>query len=108
MAENSAQAEYEAVGALMQAAHGTSMGKMFGMPVLKAGSKAFAGFSAGAMVFKLAAPAHAAALALPGAHLFDPMGQGRAMREWVVVPAAQQEQWAALAQQAFEYVTGQL
>ena len=39
------------------------------------------------MVFKLPDPdAHARALALDGAHLFDPCGKGRPFKEWVVVP----------------------
>jgi hypothetical protein len=76
--------------------------KMFGMPTLKVGGKAFAGNHNGDMVFKLSGGAHARALAIPGAHLFDPMG-GRPMKEWVVVPAARAELWADLADAALEY-----
>ena len=43
------------------------------------------------MVFKLPDPAaHAQALALDGAHLFDPGGKGQPFKEWVVVPARTQ------------------
>ena len=72
--------------------------QMMGMPSLKRNGKLVAGFTQGAMVFKLTDPAaHARALALDGAHLFDPSGQGRPFKEWVVVPAAHEAQWDALA-----------
>ena len=80
-------------------------GKMFGMPTLKNGTKAFAGFSQDAMVFKLGGPDHAQALALSGARLFDPMG-GRPMKEWVAVPAAHASKWLELARAAMRYVGG--
>jgi hypothetical protein len=77
--------------------------KMMGMPSLKRNGKLVAGFvaSEGAMVFKLEDPAaHAEALALEGAHLFDPGGRGRPFKEWVVVPLALAERWPALAEKA--------
>jgi hypothetical protein len=46
---------------------------------------------------------NAEALALPGAHLFDPM-EGRPMKEWVVVPAEQASKWLELAHAAFQHV----
>ena len=50
------------------------------------------------MVFKLPDPdAHARALALDGAHLFDPGGKGRPFKEWVVVPAAHADEWESFA-----------
>ncbi|MDP9325498.1 MAG: TfoX/Sxy family protein [Candidatus Dormibacteraeota bacterium] len=78
-------------------------GKMFGMPSVFIGTKAFAGYREGAMVFKLDGDAHAAALGLPGAHLFEPM-EGRPMKEWVVVPAEHSADWARIGKQALEYV----
>ena len=77
--------------------------KMMGMPSLKRNGKLVAGFvgSEDAMVFKLEDPAaHAEALALDGAHLFDPGGRGRPFKEWVVVPPALAERWPALAEKA--------
>ena len=54
-----------------------------------------------AMVFKLEdTAAHAEALALDGAHLFDPGGRGRPFKEWVVVPPAHAVRWPGLAQAA--------
>jgi hypothetical protein len=92
--------------ALEQQSPEVSRGKMFGMPCIKAGSKAIAGLYEGDMVFKL--PDEAArerALALGGAHLFEPM-QGRPMREWVQVPEAHADQWLALGQAALESKRG--
>lgn len=82
---------------------GVSAGKMFGMPTVKFGRKAFAGRIEGDMVFKLSGEQLERALAIEGAHLFDPMG-GRPMKEWVVVPAAQAERWEELADAALEYI----
>ena len=101
---NDPRAAYDAVTAELALAAGVTPGQMFGMPCLKAGSKAFAGFYQDAMVFKLGIPAHAQALALAGAHLFDPSGRGRPMKEWVVVPAEHSDQWSALAEAARQYV----
>jgi hypothetical protein len=76
------------------------LGKMFGMPTIKRGGKAAAGFWRDSMVFKLTdSAAREQALALEGAEQFDPMG-GRPMKEWVVVPAAESGRWAELAQQS--------
>jgi hypothetical protein len=78
-----------------------SLGQMMGMPCIKNGSKMISGFSRGAMVFKLTdATVREQALALEGAHLFDPSGEGRPFREWVVVPDAHTVRWAELAEQA--------
>jgi hypothetical protein len=77
------------------------LSQMMGMPCVKARGKMVAGFTRGAMVFKLTDPEqHAEALALDGAHLFDPSGQGKPFRQWVVVPAAHAERWDAFADHA--------
>ena len=79
--------------------------QMMGMPAVKRNGKLVAGFvrSSGEMTFKLTdAAAHADALALDGAQLFDPSGRGRPFKEWVQVPAAHAERWPSLAQRALE------
>jgi hypothetical protein len=76
--------------------------KMMGMPSLKRNGKLVGGFvpGEGAMVFKLADPTRREeALAIEGAHLFEPMS-GRRMKEWVVVPVASAAHWSALAEAA--------
>jgi hypothetical protein len=77
--------------------------QMMGMPCVKRSGKMVAGFAQGegAMVFKLPDPAtHARALALDGAHLFDPSGKGQPFKEWVVVPEAHAADWEAFAHDA--------
>jgi hypothetical protein len=85
---------------------GAESGAMFGMPTAKVGGKGFMGIFGDSVVFKLTGPAHADALALKGAVLFDPSGTGRAMKEWVVVPKAHAKNWSALAESALAYVAG--
>ena len=79
------------------------LSQMMGMPCVKRSGKMVAGFTRGAMVFKLPDPAaHAQALALDGAHLFDPSGEGRPFKQWVVVPVAHAKQWEAFSQDALK------
>jgi hypothetical protein len=101
-----ARSAYEAIVADLVATSPATSGVMFGMPCLKVNGKAFAGFTAGMMVFKLGTPEHAEALALPGAQLFDPSGRGRPMREWVRVPGAHAARWGPLAHAAYRFVAG--
>ncbi len=99
-----ARERYEELAGDLAARHDdVELGKMFGMPCVKRGGKIVAGFSRAeeAMVFKLTdGDRRESALALEGAHLFDPSGQGRAMREWVVVPPAHADEWPAWAEAA--------
>lgn len=98
------QTTYDSVADEMATTSPTKLSKMFGMPCLKNEySKAFAGYHRGSMVFKLTNPEHAEALALAGAHLFDPTDANRPMKEWVVVPFEHASKWLALAQAAFRY-----
>ena len=75
--------------------------KLFSMPCVKRSGKLVFGLGRQGMVFKLTDPeAHGRALALPGAHLFDPSGRGQPFRQWVVVPPEQADEWEALAYEA--------
>ena len=79
-------------------------GKMFGAQCLKApNGKALAFFYKDEMVFKLTGDAEQEALALDGAHYFDPMG-GRPMNGWVQVAFHYADRWPEFAAQALEYV----
>jgi hypothetical protein len=90
---------YEAIAAGLEDA-GVTASTMFGMPTLKRSGKAIGGLYGDAMTFKLSGEALAGALRLEGAHAFDPSGLGRPMKAWVVVPAAQADEWERLAQLA--------
>jgi hypothetical protein len=96
---------FEAIAEAL-AGRGVSASKMFGMPCLKTGGKAFVGVFGDAMVFKLGGDALASALELKGAELFDPAAMGRPMKEWVVVPPSHAKQWLDLAERARDYVAG--
>lgn len=85
---------------------GAEESQMFGKPCFKTGGKAFVAFFQDEMVFKLTGDAHADALGLAGAQLFDPSGKGRAMREWVQVPFEHKDLWPELANAAAKYVAG--
>jgi hypothetical protein len=77
--------------------------QMMGMPCVKRGGKMVAGFTRSAMVFKLPDPdAHARALALDGAHLFDPSGENRPFKQWVVVPEGHAAEWESLSHEALK------
>jgi len=81
-------------------ARGATRSQMFGMPVLKAGDKVFAGTFGDAMTFKLGPGDLERARALTGVEPFEPM-KGRPMREWVLVPLAHARRWSDLAERAF-------
>jgi hypothetical protein len=75
--------------------------QVFGMPCVKRSGRVIFGLSRTGMVFKLTNPAvHARALAVPGAHLFDPGGRGEPFRRWVVVPPERADEWEPLAAEA--------
>lgn len=96
---------YEAVAAGL-APRGVQASRLFGMPTLKLAGKALAGLYGDAMTFKLSGEAHAEALSLGGAHLFDPSGMGRPMKAWVVVPLAHAAEWDRLAGSALAAIDG--
>ena len=93
---------WEELVADVTARHPLRESKMFGMPCLKReNGKVVAGhWKDGGLTVKLTDEAQReAALALPGAELFDP-GMGRVMREWVLVPEAQSDEWARVGGRA--------
>jgi hypothetical protein len=101
-----AQARYDLIAARLAAEAGATTGKMMGMPTIYLGGKALAGLFGEAMVFKLEGDAHARALRLPGALLFDPSGMGRPMKAWVRVPAEEAAEWPDLANAAAAGIDG--
>jgi hypothetical protein len=98
-----AQARYDEIVDEVLARHGDAeRTKMMGMPSVKRNGKlAFGLARGGAMVFKLPDPiAHGEALKLQGAHLFDPGGNGRPFKEWVVIPPEHADEWPRFAELA--------
>lgn len=96
------QDQYTAIG---HGIDGAVESQLFGKPCFKVNSKAFISFFENTMVFKLTGDAHSEALSLDGSCLFDPSKKGRAMKEWVQLPAHYEDQWKAFARDAFEYVS---
>ncbi|HEV2086860.1 MAG TPA: hypothetical protein VGR21_00980 [Cryptosporangiaceae bacterium] len=83
---------------------GVVAGKMFGMPALKdARGKAFACLHDGEFACRLGggSEAHTAALGVEGAHLFDPSGGGKPMKDWVSIPASVPDRWTEFATAAY-------
>ena len=83
---------------------GVARGKWFGKPCIKVGDKVFVVLWGRDLAFKLGGAAHADALQVTGAHLFDPRGNGSAMKEWVQIPASESSTWPRFAELASEYV----
>jgi hypothetical protein len=95
---------YSAIADRLTSESNIARSQMFGMPCLKVNGNVFLGFHGGALAFKLSGQAHAEALAVEGAVLFDPSNRGRPMKEWVQIPAAQSSRWNDFADRALTYV----
>lgn len=98
--------KYQQIARLMESESGSVSGQMFGKPCLKVPEKkAYAAFFRGEMCFKLPLEeVHSYKQKYSGSQNWDPSGKGRAMKEWLQVPAAYETDWADLARQAFNYV----
>jgi hypothetical protein len=73
------------------------LGKIFGKQSVMYRGKAIGCLTApGAFVIPLDEPEHTEALALDGAHLFDPSGKGRPMKAWVVMGEQHEERFPDL------------
>jgi len=93
------------IGEHLSEAEGTTSGQMFGKPCLKTSNKAFAAFFKGEMVFKLGKrEVDLLKDKYTGAQNWDPSGKGRAMKDWLQVPAAYESDWQKLALQALKYM----
>src|SRR5690242_18318095 len=73
----------------------------FGRPGLKRRNKMCACLpDADGMAFRLIGPAHSRAMALAGAHLWDPSDRDRPFKDWVYVPLTHAAEWPELASEA--------
>jgi len=81
------------------APRGVLPGAMFGARSLTLEGTAFACLKNEQLAVRLGAgtPAHAEALQITGASLFDPSGKGRPFKDWVAVPVAESDEWGRLA-----------
>jgi hypothetical protein len=101
-----AQARYDEIVDDLLARHGDAeRTKMMGMPSVKRNGKLSLGFTSdGGMVFKLPDPiAHGEALKVPGSHLYDPGGNGRVFKAWVVIPSEHADEWPRFAELALTH-----
>ena len=78
-------------------------GQMMGFPCAKVNGKIFASDDSGALVLKLPRERVEAMIAAGEGEPFDPMGNGRVMKQWVRVPEAGGDA-VALADEAREFV----
>jgi hypothetical protein len=98
---------FEALTISLGALNGVETGQMFGKRCLSIKGKAFLALHKQVIAFKLGGAPHEAALALPGAALWDPSGKGRPMKDWVAMPASQAAAFDTVARAALAYVSGQ-
>lgn len=90
------------------APRGVLPGALFGARSLTVDGTAFACLKAEQLAVRLGAgsAAHAAALELDGASLFDPSGKGRPFQDWVAVPVTQADEWGRLAEAGLDALGG--
>ena len=103
MAMANTEHKYDSIADELAERPNVERAKMFGMPVVKVNGNAFMGYFKHSMTFKLTGTAHANALKLKGARLFDPSGMGRPMKEWVQIPVTHAGKWKTFAQHALKY-----
>jgi hypothetical protein len=105
-----AQARYdELVDDLLHRHSDAERTQMMGMPSVKSNGKLLVGYIASqqSVVFKLADDGQREqALALEGAHLFNPSGKGRPFKKWVVLPPVHEADWPAWAERSLTSPAG--
>lgn len=79
--------------------------KMFGKYGVAVNGNVFLCLFNGDFVFKMNGDAHANALKISGAALWDPSGMKRPMKEWVQVPEKNKKEFEKLAEEALKYVS---
>ncbi|MGA9103024.1 hypothetical protein [Aeromicrobium sp.] len=86
---------------------GVTAGRMFGARSMMLNGKAVACLTHGMLAVKLGRdePEHAAALALEGAEVWEPGGQGKPFHDWVALPPEQVDEWSRLAGAAVDWAS---
>lgn len=95
-----ARSHFDMISGYLQRAHDVQAGLLYGKPCLMQEGRAFAAYQPDAMAFHLHGRALAQALALPGAHGWDPRHPGQSAPGWVLLPAAQVLRWDRIALEA--------
>ena len=87
---------------------GVALGQMFGARSLTLNGKALGCLYGDGLAVKLARDTSELeeALALLAAQLFDPSGQGRPFKDWVLVPLDSQGRWLPLMEAALGLARG--
>src|SRR5581483_1148417 len=83
---------------------GVKKSNAFGAPCLKVRGKLFACWWGEGMVFKLDAITFAEGMRLKGGHIFNPLGKGKGMKQWLVLPYSQRAKWRTYTKHALDYV----
>ena len=86
---------------------GVTLGKALHQPGLMADGRLFAFLNRGDLVLKLPATRIDALIESHAARRFE-RGQGRPMREWVVLPAASRAEWPDFVREAYRFVSGRV
>lgn len=99
---------YQKIGEKFAAEQGCSISQMFGKPCLKSpNKKAFAAFQNDAMIFKLGKENITEFISkYEGAHLWDPSGKNRPMKDWLSIPNTYHQEWEKLSKRALAFVEG--
>lgn len=84
---------------------GVTLGKALHQPGLMADGRLFAFPYHGDLVLKLPSERIDALIESHEARRFE-RGQGRPMREWIVLPAATKQDWPGLVREAYSFVSG--
>jgi hypothetical protein len=99
------QALFDALSAELAKSKRAEKARMFGQQCMKYRGNGFMVLFEGDIVLKLPGRSREAALKLKDSRLWDPSGQGRAMKEWVRIPATHAAEWESLALKSIEYIS---
>ncbi len=99
------QQVFDALAEKLAKAKRAEKATMFGKQCMKFRGNGFMAFFEGDLVLKLSGQSREDALKLKGSRLWDPSGQGRAMKEWVQISASHLSKWEDLALKSIEYIS---
>jgi hypothetical protein len=103
--QHPAQKAFDALTEELARTKKAEMARMFGKQCMTYRGNGFMAFSDGDLALKLSGQTREDALRLEGSRLWDPSGQGRAMKEWVLIPSVHAPKWSGLAQKSLEYIS---